>query len=347
MSTSKILQHYHLGRNPFTDRTAEKSNLTNDSYYIHSDLQGFEPNETTYLFFGKRGSGKTTIRMQLMAAYDKYNAESELGGRDKKPHFVVDLCRPGHVTSCLKSFQEYLGCGDESWDVRFSESWQSADLVDCILSYAATTLVEEVRKGPNSKRILDTLKSDDKVRKQFLLLAHLYANADYLTLSALRARLMPATSSLLLAATTAGGVLGACASFASMQFAADRHSAAVARLTSNALASLPEPMRKPRLALVAGVAVATSAVVVARRSAAAWSAKRAESLMEPIHVVPHKTTDIIEGVLNTLFASVDTHETIRANYIGVSGHQKMDLLQNLLTTIGYSSLGVFGDCFDE
>eukprot|EP00854_Cymbomonas_tetramitiformis_P021673 gene21673-26068_t len=284
MSTSKILQHYHLGRNPFTDRTAEKSNLTNDSYYIHSDLQGFEPNETTYLFFGKRGSGKTTIRMQLMAAYDKYNAESELGGRDKKPHFVVDLCRPGHVTSCLKSFQEYLGCGDESWDVRFSESWQSADLVDCILSYAATTLVEEVRKGPNSKRILDTLKSDDKVRKQFLLLAHLYANADYLTLSALRARLMPATSSLLLAATTAGGVLGA---------------------------------------------------------------KRAESLMEPIHVVPHKTTDIIEGVLNTLFASVDTHETIRANYIGVSGHQKMDLLQNLLTTIGYSSLGVFGDCFDE
>eukprot|EP00959_Pyramimonas_sp_CCMP1952_P389915 8171609-Pyramimonas_sp.AAC.1 len=62
---SKILKHYSLERNPFTDRIAEKSNLSPDAYYLLSDLEGFKPNETTYLFFGKRGSGKTTIRTQV------------------------------------------------------------------------------------------------------------------------------------------------------------------------------------------------------------------------------------------------------------------------------------------
>ena len=67
MAGSKILKHYALERNPFTDRTAEKSNLSPEAYYLLSDMEGFKPNETTYLFFGKRGSGKTTIRTQVRA----------------------------------------------------------------------------------------------------------------------------------------------------------------------------------------------------------------------------------------------------------------------------------------
>ncbi len=112
-----LLKQFHLSRNPFVDRTAEKTELDDVSLYIHSDLQGFKPSggccalvllpartstlcrqlkvralsggfvsklvaactaafkclpcahlrgaETTYLFFGRRGSGKTTIRMQV------------------------------------------------------------------------------------------------------------------------------------------------------------------------------------------------------------------------------------------------------------------------------------------
>lgn len=34
-------------------------------------------------------------------------------------------------------------------------------------------------------------------------------------------------------------------------------------------------------------------------------------------------------------------------YIGVSAHQKLDLLSDLVKLLGYESLAVFGDCFDE
>jgi len=60
--TSKMLSKLGLTRNPYVDRTAEKTSLREGAFYLHSDLQGFEPSETTYIFFGKRGSGKTTIR---------------------------------------------------------------------------------------------------------------------------------------------------------------------------------------------------------------------------------------------------------------------------------------------
>lgn len=73
------------------------------SLYLHSDLQNFRPSEETYLFFGKRGSGKTTVRLSMQKAYEATNAELKAAG--KPPHFVVDLCKPGHMTACLKDFQ--------------------------------------------------------------------------------------------------------------------------------------------------------------------------------------------------------------------------------------------------
>lgn len=67
MPRTDLLKRFGLGRNPFTDRTAEKTEHDETSLYIHSDLRGFKPSETTYVFFGKRGSGKTTIRLQVRA----------------------------------------------------------------------------------------------------------------------------------------------------------------------------------------------------------------------------------------------------------------------------------------
>ena len=62
MPTTDLLKTFGLSRNPFTDRTAEKTTFDPLSLYVRSDLRGFRPNETTYIFFGRRGSGKTTIR---------------------------------------------------------------------------------------------------------------------------------------------------------------------------------------------------------------------------------------------------------------------------------------------
>lgn len=38
-----LLKQFHLSRNPFVDRTAEKTELDDVSLYIHSDMQGFKP----------------------------------------------------------------------------------------------------------------------------------------------------------------------------------------------------------------------------------------------------------------------------------------------------------------
>ncbi len=40
-------------------------------------------------------------------------------------------------------------------------------------------------------------------------------------------------------------------------------------------------------------------------------------------------------------------DTIRGLCIGVSAHQKLDHLQALVRLLGYESVAVFGDCFDE
>ena len=39
--------------------------------------------------------------------------------------------------------------------------------------------------------------------------------------------------------------------------------------------------------------------------------------------------------------------TIRSLCIGISAHQKLEHLSSLVTLLGYESLAVFGDCFDE
>lgn len=54
MPTTDLLKAFGLSRNPFTDRTAEKTSHDATSLYIHSDLRGFIPNDTTYVFFGER-----------------------------------------------------------------------------------------------------------------------------------------------------------------------------------------------------------------------------------------------------------------------------------------------------
>lgn len=43
----------------------------------------------------------------------------------------------------------------------------------------------------------------------------------------------------------------------------------------------------------------------------------------------------------------DRVDTIRGMCIGISAHQKLDHLQQLVRLLGYESLCVFGDCFDE
>ena len=53
----------------------------------------------------------------MQKAYDEYNEQAKHHG--SKGHFMVDLCRPGHMTACLRAFQNAIHCNDDNWDAQF------------------------------------------------------------------------------------------------------------------------------------------------------------------------------------------------------------------------------------
>ena len=48
--------------------------------------------------------------------------------------------------------QEVTGATIENWDASFSDLWRTSDLVDCILSYAATELVKKITLDTDDAR---------------------------------------------------------------------------------------------------------------------------------------------------------------------------------------------------
>ena len=59
-----------------------------------------------------------STRPQMQRAYQQYN-DAARGSGKTRGHFVVDLSRPGHLTSCLRQFQERIGASDDNWDAMF------------------------------------------------------------------------------------------------------------------------------------------------------------------------------------------------------------------------------------
>lgn len=199
MPSTDVLKQFGLSRNPFTDRTAEKTFLDGSSLYVHSDLQGFRPSgilhvdayltmcmhlgnafndyhalqrlhtsslgnealarrpsecryalckgncisSSSYFMhhytwscqcycsfylqstLSKLLTHNYTVRLeyvetclQMQEAYDEYNDHARSSGKSRG-HFIVDLCRPGHLTLCLRNFQERIKCNDDNWDAQF------------------------------------------------------------------------------------------------------------------------------------------------------------------------------------------------------------------------------------
>lgn len=55
------------------------------------------------------------------------------------------------------------------------ELWTSADMVDCILAYTASALVDKMTDPRNQegREMLEAVKADARASKQLLLLSHL------------------------------------------------------------------------------------------------------------------------------------------------------------------------------
>ena len=89
MPSTDVLQQFGLSRNPFTDRTAEKTFLDGTSLYVHSDLQGFQP------------SGKATVGLLGASAGHHYCAcvssavapQTSMVSEDSFHNHVARRCR--------------------------------------------------------------------------------------------------------------------------------------------------------------------------------------------------------------------------------------------------------------
>ena len=303
------------------------------------------------------------------------NAALRATGRSRG-HFIADLSRPGHLTARLRAFQTAIGSTDENWDAAFSEFWTTADFVDCIISYVATSLALEL-SDPTSVEGADMLRrvgEDGRAVRQLLLLVHLYADCDAGTLKVLRRALLkpPAVRP----ATVAGGVVllgGTFLAASALLFPPHRHSS-TSTSTSTASresggassfslgAALSAPFERiweeiddtapfftehPKLTLTALTTAGAAAGYVAARSRRQYSLARAAAVLAPIRVVKHRPVSEIAALLNATFSYGDGAELIRSLCIGISAHQKLDHLSSLLQLLGFDSLALFADCIDE
>ena len=64
--------------------------------------------------------------LQMQHAYDEYNERARATGKSRG-HFMVDLCSPGHMTACLRNFQEATRCTDDTWESSFGESQEARE----------------------------------------------------------------------------------------------------------------------------------------------------------------------------------------------------------------------------
>lgn len=335
--------------------TLSSGPLDEISLFVPSDLRDFQPSPTTYVFFGKRGSGKTTIRLMMQRAYEEANAAYRAEGTSRG-HFIVDLARPTHLTHRLRAFQDAIGATDENWDAIFAETWTTSDLVDCILSFIATTLTLEMA-DPRSVEGADMAAragGDPRAARQMLLLAHLYADVDAKTLKSLRAWLIPPRYRYSSMALAGGAAVATVALTGTLAVGFPRDSAVSRALGDTGERILDEVdtvapfvTAHPRLTIAALAAVSGASAWALARSRRLRSLERAAVVQSSVRVVKKRPMGEIAALLDATFSPGDSADTVRTLTLGISAFQKLDHISSLLYLLGFESLTVFGDCFDE
>eukprot|EP00210_Caulerpa_lentillifera_P007911 g7552.t1 len=196
-----------------------------------------------------------------------------------------------------------------------------------------------------AKTWIERLQSDSRRATQFVLLAHLYARTDASTLAYLRKCLIKpkhTAKELVIAATPVIGLATAGVTLGNLVL--QRYSDQIYESICSTLPAFRNNEKWFGLLFLTGTVYAGSVLYKKRQKK---SQKRAMLLQSSVRVVKPKSTLMIARLLRKLFHSSDTIDSIKNMYIGESAHQKLDLLKGLLQLLGYESVAVFGDCFDE
>eukprot|EP00884_Botryococcus_braunii_P000966 jgi/Botrbrau1/10870/Bobra.0025s0047.1 len=333
MPSTDLLKQFGLSRNPFTDRTAEKTVLDSTSMYIHSDLQGFSPSACSFAYSAplltqppacenppplgaakklptfsseREALGKTTIRIQMQESYYVYNKAARASGKSRG-HFMVDLTRPGHLTACLRNFQEAIGSTDDNWDSAFSDNLgerRHGGLHPLLRCHAAGLCDDESNELRRAEITIAAIKGDSRAARHLL-----------------PPRVTPAEA----AATAAVGLtlVGGAAAAAKDDRVATALASPFIRVWDEVGRVAPPLHEHPRLVLAAvGTASVLTAAYLTRYSR--QGGERWRGGLPDIHYQSGEAAAprVIAALLSALFHSSDRVDTIRGLAVGVSAHQK-------------------------
>lgn len=171
MKVHQFLDAHGITENPFAQEDAQTDTVFRDHCMkdVHhpawDKIMGKPNTPETSVVFGKRGSGKTAIKLQLVDAIEKYNKENP----DKKTWFIeYDDFNP-----FLDNFRERLS-GRQRKQERAIKNWRLADHLDAVLSLGVTQLVDQItdeRNGHSEETVsLETIREIPHIEKRDLLL---------------------------------------------------------------------------------------------------------------------------------------------------------------------------------
>ncbi|MFG0297642.1 MAG: hypothetical protein ACF8PG_17185 [Maioricimonas sp. JB045] len=180
MKVHQFLDHYGITENPFAQEDAQSDPvfqqhcLTGTHHSAWDKIYGSPNAPSTSVVFGEQGSGKTALRLQMMAQLREYNREHV----DDRA-FIVEY---DDFNPFLDCFRERLS-GRRRRPERALQNWRLWDHMDAILTLATTRLADAIRddgRDPHDKshalavNKLDGLSHQEK--RDVMLLAALYDN---------------------------------------------------------------------------------------------------------------------------------------------------------------------------
>lgn len=178
MKVQQFFEHHGLNQNPFsqedaqTDPLFQKLGADGTFHPAWDKIYGDPATPSTAVVFGEKGSGKTALRLQIVdstAEHNKNNPEHRV--------FIVDY---DDFNPFLDSFNEKVGWPGARPEKTLSK-WRLWDHIDCILSLATTSLVDDIVAAKSDGPVGPFQVSADKVaslnptnKRDLLLLASFY-----------------------------------------------------------------------------------------------------------------------------------------------------------------------------
>jgi len=180
MKVNQFLDHYGISENPFSqedaqsDRIFQEYLLKNTRHAAWDKVLGSPATPSTAVVFGEQGSGKTAMRIQLVNEIREHNKATP-----KSRVFIVEY---DDFNPFLDMFREKLS----SWQKKPEkalQNWRLWDHMDAILSLIVTRLSTAIRnngkdlKDDSHSISMEALQGLSRTQKRdILLLAAVYDN---------------------------------------------------------------------------------------------------------------------------------------------------------------------------